>query len=145
MRNLKMVFFWRQFVSPRKWKFRIRHILTSIRNIEKYSEGLSFDDFKKNQEKIDAILRNFEIIGEASKAVPECNREKHPSIPWQELAGLRDILILRYDRVNLQIIWEAMKNELPLLNPQIEGLLAAEKELPLGFREPPRPFLKGSD
>jgi uncharacterized protein with HEPN domain len=77
----------------------------------------------------DAIIRNFEIIGEAAKRVPEEFRQAHPSIPWKGLSGLRDVLIHQYEGVNLEEVWRIVEKELPGLKRTISALLPPLDEL----------------
>lgn len=65
-------------------------ILDAVEKIERYVEGLSFDDFSVDSKTVDAIVRNFEIIGEATKRIPEETKRKYPQIPWKMMAGTRD-------------------------------------------------------
>jgi uncharacterized protein with HEPN domain len=71
----------------------------------------------------DAVIRNFEIIGEAAKRVPEEFRRIHPSIPWKALSGLRDVLIHQYEGVNLEEVWRFIEKELPALRKTISVIL----------------------
>jgi uncharacterized protein with HEPN domain len=78
--------------SSRDWSFRIKDILTAIENIEKYTAKMTFAQFKKNQLVIDAVIRNFEIIGEASNHIPKAIQSSHPTIPWRQMIALRNFL-----------------------------------------------------
>jgi uncharacterized protein with HEPN domain len=71
----------------------------------------------------DAVIRNFEIIGEAAKRVPDEFRSVHPSIPWKGLSGLRDVLIHQYEGVNVEEVWRIVENELPALKRTISTVL----------------------
>lgn len=101
----------------------IDDILDAIERIEKYVEGLSFEDFSKDSKTVDALVRNFEIIGEATKRVPAEIKGKYPQIPWKMMAGTRDKLIHEYFGVNLQVLWKAVKDDIPPLKRSIEQLL----------------------
>ncbi len=79
--------------------------------------------FAQNELIIDAIVRNFEIIGEASKSIPVAIQRSHPEIPWKEMKGMRDILIHQYFGVDTKILWHTMKKNLPSLRKQLETLL----------------------
>lgn len=80
-------------MSSREWEFRIHDILNSISKIESYLEGMTLTQFKKNELVIDAIIRNLEIIGEASKNIPLAIRRTYSNIPWDQMNGMRNILI----------------------------------------------------
>jgi uncharacterized protein with HEPN domain len=77
----------------------------------------------------DAVIRNFEIIGEAAKRVPDEFRQVHPSIPWKGLSGLRDVLIHQYEGVNLEEVWRIVEKELPALKCTISTILPALDQL----------------
>ncbi len=90
---------------------------------------MSFDAFSKDKRTIFATSRAIEIIGEAIKRVPISLRKKYASIPWNELAGMRDKLIHNYSGVDLTIVWETVKEELPPLLKKFERVLEdLEKE-----------------
>jgi uncharacterized protein with HEPN domain len=72
----------------------------------------------------DAVARNLEILGEAVKGVESTTREAHPEIPWKKIAGTRDRVIHGYFRVDLDIVWDIVEKELPLLKDKIASLLA---------------------
>jgi uncharacterized protein with HEPN domain len=72
---------------------------------------------------LDAVVRNFEIIGEATKNISAEVKEANPQIPWKEMAGMRDKLAHEYFGVDVEILWRTAKNRLPALKPQIEELL----------------------
>jgi uncharacterized protein with HEPN domain len=99
-------------------------IFYAIEKIENYVEGLSFDEFSADSKTVDAIVRNFEIIGEATKRIPLETKEKYPQIPWKMMAGTRDKLIHEYFGVSLQTLWKAVKEDLPPVKRAIESLLA---------------------
>ena len=67
-------------------------IIDAIKRIEEYTEGLTYTQFAKDRKTVDAVIRNFEIIGEATKHIPERVRNKYPQVPWQDMAGMRDKL-----------------------------------------------------
>jgi len=77
----------------------------------------------------DAVLRNFEVIGEAAKRLDEAYRATHPEIPWRSLAGLRDVLIHQYESVDLERVWAMVEGELPGLGAAIAALLPPLDEL----------------
>lgn len=110
-------------MSTRQWEFRIGDILQAIEKVERYVENMTWAKFKQNDLVIDAVVRNFEIIGEASKSIPQSVQKSYPDIPWKEMKGMRDILIHEYFGVDTKILWHAAKHNLPALQKQLKSLL----------------------
>ncbi len=100
-------------MSPRGWQDRLEDIMDAITKIQTYTEGLDFARFASDQKTIDAVLRNLEIIGEASNFIPEDIREKYPDFPLVELRAMRNIIVHHYFGVSLPIVWDAVQNDLP--------------------------------
>jgi len=71
----------------------------------------------------DAVLRNFEIIGEASRKISLELCQRFPDVPWQRMADFRNVLIHHYDNVNLALVWRVIENELPVLKPRIQEII----------------------
>ena len=97
----------------------IEDILESANKIILFTSDMSFEDFESDIKTIDAVIRNFEIIGEASNRLPESFKELNESIDWQKIIGFRNKLIHDYVKVNNGIVWEIRNDYLPIL---IEGL-----------------------
>ena len=92
-------------------KLLLKDILDAISAIERFVEGVNFEEFKSNDEKSSAVIRKFEIIGEATKGLPEDLKEKYPEIPWREMAGFRDKLIHFYFGINMNLYGRLLRND----------------------------------
>jgi len=111
-------------MAKRILKFFISDILDAANKIEKYVESIEdFDDFKNNEEKIDAIVRNFEIIGEAANNIPKEIKLKYPDINWRDMVTMRNILSHEYFQVALQVVWDTIKEDIPNIKLLMEHIL----------------------
>jgi len=100
----------------------IEHILDCIRKINEFSQGISLKEFRKNELVQDAIIRNIEIIGEASKKISNDTKQTYYKIPWREIAGMRDKLIHDYLGVDFDVVWKTIKNDIPDLEKLIREI-----------------------
>ncbi len=100
-------------------KFFLEHIAKSIEDIEKYTYGQTREKFSKAKMMQDAIIRKLEIIGEAVKRLPIPFKKRHPKIAWRVIAGMRDVLIHEYFGVNINVVWNTIKKDIPKLKAQI--------------------------
>lgn len=94
--------------------------------IAEYIFEYSFADFKKNYKTVDAVIRNFEVIGEASKNLPAEVKSKYPEMPWDEMYLLRNKVSHEYFGIDYEIIWDVATNYLPENKKQIDRILAIE-------------------
>ncbi|MBI4127956.1 MAG: DUF86 domain-containing protein [Parcubacteria group bacterium] len=97
-----------------------RHILDAVAKIEKYVRNASFDDFRGNELLHDGIIRELEIIGEASKRLSEDLKASMGDIPWKRIAGLRDKIVHDYFSLDLESIWHTVQEDIPVLKRALE-------------------------
>jgi len=98
-----------------------------MKRIDEYIAGLDFSEFKMNYMVVDAVIRNFEIIGEASKNVPEELQKKYPEIPWKKMNGLRNLIAHEYFGIDYEMIWEIAKNNLPQNKSDLISIIENDK------------------
>lgn len=110
----------------RTYKMYLDDIQTAMCRIADYIEGFDFQHFKKDHKTVDAVIRNFEIIGEASKSLDEKIKAKYPEIPWKEMYYLRNRVSHEYFGVDYEIIWDVAKNHLPENKLQIDRIIDQE-------------------
>ena len=97
----------------------IDHILNSINRILVYISGMDQEAFEANLVTQDAVVRQLEVIGEATKRVSKKLRSKHPDIPWSDMVGMRDVLIHDYIDVDLGVVWKTASEDIPNLKDLI--------------------------
>jgi uncharacterized protein with HEPN domain len=101
----------------------IEDILDGMNKAEALLEAVSYSRFETDFRINFAVVRALEIIGEAAKRMPDDLRQRYPDIPWKGMAGMRDRIIHGYDNVDLQIVWDVVKRDIPQIRPKIEGIL----------------------
>ncbi len=116
----------RRSLPPREWRFRIEDILDAIRSIDEYTRGLTLDAFRADRRTVDAVIKNFAVIGEAAGNVPSSVAAAHAEIPWRLMADMRNILVHQYFGVDARILWETAERDLPPLIPHLEQLLKSD-------------------
>lgn len=101
----------------------INDILDSIEKAQTFSGNMSFEEFNRDEKTQYAVIRTLEIIGEASKKIPQEIKSNYSDIPWKQISGIRDILIHEYFGINTKIIWKTIKEDLPFLKEKISKIL----------------------
>jgi uncharacterized protein with HEPN domain len=101
----------------------LEHIEDNLKRIILYASGISREAFLENIQLQDACIRQIEIMGEATKRVSDSFKERHPEVPWKDMAGMRDKLIHDYIDVDLNIVYQTVAVDIPLLLPVIEKIL----------------------
>ncbi|MBI5227693.1 DUF86 domain-containing protein [Candidatus Micrarchaeota archaeon] len=102
----------------------LQDILVSIQKINEFIQGMDFEDFREDHKTIYAVIRALEIIGEASKNIPEDIKQQNKNIPWKLMIGMRDKLIHEYFGVDLTVLWNTVKEDIPPLENLVVKLLA---------------------
>lgn len=111
-------------MSKQEWKLFVEDMLESINLIEKYIDGVEEEkDFNSDRKTIDAVVRNLEIIGEASKYIPEDVKYKFSDVDWKGVLGLRNRIAHEYFGISVSIIWDIITKELPALKEQMDEVL----------------------
>lgn len=118
-------------MSPRSWIIRVRDMLKAIDEVSAVLSGLTFDEFKKNRTAVLASVACIQILGEASKYVPEEIKQKYPEVPWAEVRGMRNRIIHEYFEVDEEVVWTTCTEDLPYLKPVLINIVSAENELKL--------------
>ena len=98
-------------------------MLDAIKRIEGYLRGVDKDTFEENLMMQDAVMHQIEIIGEASNNVSDEFQERHPELPWMFMRAIRNKIVHDYREVNLNVIWDTAKNDLPPVKKQVKKLL----------------------
>ncbi len=102
---------------------RLNHILDAIVKIERYLSGFDLKLFKQDEEKIDAVVRNIEIIGEATNCLDRGLKSKYQHVEWRFATAIRNRLIHGYFDIDAEIIWSVTQNDLPKLKNEIKKIL----------------------
>jgi len=101
----------------------LAHIREAIESIEEYLKGTSYDRFTSSKMVIDAVVRELEIMGEASNNLSDEFRGQHSDVLWQRMKDMRNFLIHEYFGVNTKVVWDTCKDDLPQLKLFIEKIL----------------------
>lgn len=110
-------------MSKREPNLLLQDIEESIKKIKTYTNGMSFESFQNDDKTIDAVIRNFEIIGEAANRIPDEIKDKFNEVNWHRIRGFRNRIVHDYMGVDLEIIWEIIDKNLDELKEQIEEII----------------------
>jgi uncharacterized protein with HEPN domain len=107
----------------RDYKLYLKDILTAIDSIERFVSGMNMAAFQADDKTTSAVIQKLEIIGEATKQIPDEIRQNYPHVPWKEMAGMRDKLIHFYFGVDYQLVWRTIRKRLPQVKMEIQKIL----------------------
>jgi uncharacterized protein with HEPN domain len=114
--------------TPREHVDYLQDIVDMLTKVEQFTTSMTFEEFKSDDKTIFAVVRALEIVGEATKHIPVAVRNRHPDLPWRNMAGMRDKLIHDYLDVDLDIVWKTATELIPLLKPQVAEVIEAESK-----------------
>lgn len=109
-------------MSERSTELLLSDIIESAEKILRYCSGLSFEEFEKSDLVLDAVIRNFEIIGEAANRIPNDIKELHSGIEWRRIKGFRNRIVHDYAGIDYMIVWNIISDYLPQLIRQLTYL-----------------------
>ena len=102
--------------------------MSAVLKVEEFTLDMKYEDFVRDDKTVFAVVRALEIIGEAVKKLPPAVKDRYPTIPWKDIAGMRDKLTHEYFGVNLKVIWDTAKQDIPPLQPLMQKLLDDYRE-----------------
>ncbi len=115
--------------KKRQYLFYLEDMLDSMEKISNYISGLELDAFRKDELIQDAVIRNFEVIGEAAKHIPDRVKNKYPKIPWYNMSKLRNFLAHQYFGVDIPMIWRIARDHIPGHKIDMQEIVERERVL----------------
>lgn len=106
----------------------IKDILAAVDSIQSFVAGMTFEEFQADDKTVSAVVRKFEIIGEATKHVPDETRDQYLNVPWKAMAGMRDRLIHFYFGVDMLIVWKTIHEHLPALREALNTIIEQQSK-----------------
>ena len=115
-------------MSRRLCKHRIADIIDPIKKIQPYVQQMEFEDFQRDEKTIDAVIRNFILIGESARHFPDDISAKYPNIPWRVMGDMRNFAVHEYWGVDMRTTWKTIQEDLPPLLPKLNQVIDSEKD-----------------
>ena len=112
-------------MRKRDYKLFIKDIVDAMEHIEEFTGDMALDELEADEKTSSAVIRKFEVIGEAAKYMPNKVKDNHKDIQWKSMAGMRDRLIHAYFGIDYNLVWAAVKTEIPKLKPKLKKLLSS--------------------
>ncbi len=109
--------------EPRRDRHYLSDILEAMQRIIAYTENLSYEQFLNERLVQDGVLRNFQLVGEATKKLSSQTRNAYPDLPWHRMAGMRNRIVHEYFSIDEQVVWDVAVRDLPRLVPQLEAMI----------------------
>jgi uncharacterized protein with HEPN domain len=101
----------------------LKDILEAMGKAQQFVENLSYDEFREDDKTVFAVIRALEIVGEATKKIPNDMRTEYGEIPWKDMAGMRDVLIHDYFGVDVETVWLTVTEKIPQIRPLIQKMV----------------------
>ncbi|HNB37167.1 MAG TPA: DUF86 domain-containing protein [Anaerolineales bacterium] len=105
----------------------LRDMLDNAKRALRFDEGMDYSSFSKDEKSVYAVIRAVEIIGEATRNIPEELRVKYPEIPWRDVSDMRNKLVHNYFGINLEVIWQTLEEDIPLLADALQNIIRWEE------------------
>lgn len=117
----------RPSVPPRAWRDRVEDIIQAVERVLTYTQSMDSDTFARDQRTIDAVVRNLEVIGEASTHIPADVQERYSDVPWREMRTMRNLLSHAYFTVDTDVVWKTVREDLPGLVASLPKVLGEDE------------------
>ncbi len=104
------------------WELRIGHIIEAIEKSQYYVSDINECEFYEDERTVQAVERNFEIIGEAAKHIPDDIKDKYPAVPWRKMSAMRNFIAHQYNEVEEHVLWNTIQKDLPPLLVQLKKI-----------------------
>jgi uncharacterized protein with HEPN domain len=112
----------------RDWTFFLEDIQESCSRVLRYTQGMTFEQFRADDKTYDAVVRNLEIIGEAAKSLPDDVRAMMPDIEWSKATGLRNIVAHAYFGISDEILWDVIQNKILPMKVAVDGFMEKHRK-----------------